>query len=83
MSEEEEIEGTLYMGTVIRYQKERRYGFIRVDDSDNDIFFHDSYLQMSGFKTVDLGARVSFEIGQNHKGPMAVKIHVDDYEENE
>lgn len=62
-------------GTVIWFSDPLGYGFIKPDGDDmKDIFFYYSYLQMDGFKTVKPESRVSFEIGENHRGPMAVKV---------
>lgn len=61
-------------GRVVWFRDHKGYGFIRPEDSDDDIFFHWSYLKMEGYKTVKPNALVSFEVGTNHKGPMAVNI---------
>ncbi len=55
-------------GTVKWFNPEKGYGFISQADGD-DLFVHFSEIQMDGFKTLDEGQRVSFEVttGQNGK----------------
>lgn len=65
------------IGTVLSFKDHKGYGFIREEDSGNDIFFHWSYLQMDGYKTVKPGIKVSYEVGANHNGPMAVQIRLE------
>lgn len=64
------------LGTVLSFKDHKGYGFIREDSSGNDIFFHWSYLQMDGYKTIKPGSKVSYEIGANHHGAMAVQIRL-------
>lgn len=68
-------------GHVVWFSDPRGYGYICPDGyepEENDIFFYYAYIKMEGFKTVKAGARVSFEIGENHLGPMAVNIQVEE-----
>lgn len=58
-------------GTVKWFNNEKGYGFIAPDNGSKDVFVHYSEIQGSGFKTLDEGARVEFEIGQGQKGPQA------------
>lgn len=67
-----------FFGTVIWFSDKQGYGFIRPDGENRDIFFHWSYLQMDGFKTIKPDARVTFEVGDNHRGPMAIRIQIED-----
>ena len=55
-------------GTVKRFNAEKGYGFISQEDGE-DLFVHFSEIKMDGYKTLDEGARVSFEVteGQNGK----------------
>ena len=55
-------------GTVKWFNPEKGYGFISQEDGE-DLFVHFSEIQMDGFKTLDEGQRVSFEVttGQNGK----------------
>ena len=55
-------------GTVKWFSSEKGYGFISQEDGD-DLFVHFSEIQMDGFKTLDEGDKVNFEVttGQNGK----------------
>lgn len=58
-------------GTVKWFNAEKGFGFIEQDGGGADVFVHYSEIQGSGFKSLDEGARVEFEIGQGQKGPQA------------
>ncbi|MEA3423374.1 MAG: cold-shock protein [Bacillota bacterium] len=60
-------------GTVKWFNSEKGYGFITVDDGE-DIFVHFSAIEADGFKTLDEGQRVEFEIIEGDKGPQASKV---------
>jgi CspA family cold shock protein len=55
------------------------FGFISTEESGykTDVFVHFSQIVMDGFKKLDPGQRVSFEVGSNHKGPMAVNVKLE------
>ncbi|KSZ60338.1 cold-shock protein [Rhodococcus pyridinivorans KG-16] len=63
-------------GTVKWFNAEKGFGFIEQDGGGADVFVHYSEIQGSGFKTLDEGARVEFEIGQGQKGPQAQGVHI-------
>lgn len=60
-------------GTVKWFNNQKGYGFIS-DESGNDIFVHYSGLNMEGYKTLEEGAAVEFEIKDSEKGPQAVNV---------
>lgn len=62
-------------GKVKKFNNEKGYGFIKTDDG-KDLFFHYSELQMEGFKTVNTGQSVEFEVVETEKGLRAVNIKV-------
>lgn len=62
-------------GTVKWFNSEKGYGFIAVDGGQ-DVFVHFTAIEMDGYKTLDDGSRVEFEIAQGQKGPQAEKVHL-------
>ncbi len=60
-------------GKVKMFNKEKGYGFITVEGS-KDIFFHYSELVMEGFKTIESGADVEFQMIDTDKGPQAKQV---------
>jgi CspA family cold shock protein len=60
-------------GTVKWFNAEKGYGFIQVDGGD-DVFVHFSAIQGEGFKTLDEGQEVEFEITQGNRGPQAANV---------
>ncbi|GAA3439854.1 cold-shock protein [Kutzneria kofuensis] len=61
-------------GNVKWFNSEKGFGFIAQDGGGPDVFVHYSEIQGSGFKTLDEGQRVEFEIGQGQKGPQAQSV---------
>ncbi|BCW04750.1 cold-shock protein [Micrococcaceae bacterium Sec5.1] len=64
------------LGTVKWFNAEKGYGFITVDDSGDDVFVHWSAIQMEGFRALEEGQRVEFELGEGQKGPQAESVRV-------
>ena len=60
-------------GTVKWFNGEKGYGFIAVDGGQ-DVFVHYSAIQAEGYRTLDEGQRVEFEVTQGQKGPQAANI---------
>lgn len=60
-------------GSVKWFNAEKGYGFIAVDNGP-DVFVHYSAIQMEGYKSLDEGQRVEFEITQGQKGPQAEQV---------
>lgn len=58
-------------GSVKWFNGEKGFGFIAQDGGGPDVFVHYSEIQGTGFKSLDEGQRVEFEIGQGQKGPQA------------
>jgi CspA family cold shock protein len=61
-------------GTVKWFNDAKGFGFIQPDDGSKDAFAHFSAIAMEGFKSLKEGARVSFELTDGPKGPMAINI---------
>ncbi|MGH9342478.1 MAG: cold-shock protein [Terriglobia bacterium] len=60
-------------GTVKWFNAEKGYGFISLDGGA-DVFVHFSAIQGEGYKTLEEGQRVEFEVGQGQKGPQAEMV---------
>ncbi len=60
-------------GTVKWFNSEKGYGFITSDDGQ-DVFAHYSAVQGDGFKALEEGQKVSFEITEGNRGPQASDI---------
>ena len=61
------------IGTVKWFNSEKGYGFISREDGP-DVFVHFSNIQMQGYKTLEEGQRVEFEIAQGRKGEEAQNV---------
>lgn len=64
------------LGTVKWFNAEKGYGFITVDESGDDIFVHWSAIQVDGFRALEEGQRVDFELGEGQKGPQAESVRL-------
>jgi len=60
-------------GTVKWFNSEKGYGFI-VGEDGNDVFVHYSAIQVDGYKTLEEGQSVEYEIEQSPRGPQAVNV---------
>jgi CspA family cold shock protein len=61
-------------GTVKWFNAEKGFGFISVDGGGADVFVHFSAIEMDGYKALDEGQRVEFEVTQGQKGPQAEHV---------
>ena len=60
-------------GTVKWFNAEKGYGFIQSEDG-TDVFVHFSAIQGEGYKTLEEGQAVEFEVVQGAKGPQAANV---------
>jgi len=60
-------------GSVKWFSPEKGYGFIEKDDGE-DVFVHFSAIQEDGFKTLDEGQTVEFEVVEADRGPQAANV---------
>jgi len=61
-------------GFVKTYSSQKGFGFITPDEGGPDIFVHHSAIQVGGFRTLDINARVQFEIIQGARGLQATQV---------
>lgn len=60
-------------GTVKWFNNQKGFGFIS-DEQGNDVFIHYSGIQSNGFKSLEEGQEVEFEVIEGQKGPQAVNV---------
>ncbi len=63
----------LMTGKVKWFNAEKGFGFIEREDGD-DVFVHFSAIQAEGFKTLEEGQEVEFEIVEGNRGPQAANV---------
>lgn len=61
-------------GVVKWFSAEKGYGFISREDEGGDVFVHYSAIQTDGYRTLEQGDTVEFEITQGQKGPQASNV---------
>lgn len=66
--EEQELKGTVKW-----FNAEKGYGFIQVE-GDNDVFVHYSAIQGEGFKSLEEGQQVEFDVTAGNRGPQAANV---------
>lgn len=62
------------VGTVKWFNDQKGFGFITPDEGGKDCFVHHSAIQAEGFRTLNEGDRVEFEVVQGTKGPAAENV---------
>lgn len=65
-------------GTVKWFNAEKGFGFIEREDGQGDVFVHFSAIEGEGYRSLDEGQRVTFEVTEDVKGPRAANVSVVD-----
>ena len=61
-------------GTVKWFSDQKGYGFVTPEDGSKDVFVHHTAIQGEGFKSLQEGQQVEFEVTQGPKGPQASNV---------
>ena len=63
-------------GTVKFFNAEKGYGFIAVEGGGADVFVHYSAIQAAGYRSLEEGQRVEFDVTEGQKGPQAANVRI-------
>jgi CspA family cold shock protein len=69
-------EQDMLTGTVKWFNNTKGYGFIVQDNGEKDVFVHHTAIQAEGYRSLQEGQRVSYEVEQTPKGPAAVNVQI-------
>lgn len=61
-------------GTVKWFNEKKGFGFITPDEGGEDLFVHHTKIEMQGFRTLQEGQRVEFDVTMGEKGKVAINV---------
>jgi len=61
-------------GTVKWFNESKGFGFITPDDGGSDLFVHHSEIAGEGYRSLQEGQKVEYEVGEGRKGPQATNV---------
>ena len=61
-------------GKVKWFNDQKGFGFITPDDASKDLFVHHTEIQVEGFKSLQEGQAVEYDVGESDKGPKATNV---------
>lgn len=70
------MENDKIYGVVCWFDWKKGFGYITGDNQTKDHFIHFSNILMEGFKKLEAGQRVRYELGANHKGVQAINVEL-------
>lgn len=74
--EKREQDKHMATGTVKFFNSEKGFGFISPSDGDKDVFVHYSNISGNGYRSLDEGQQVEFDVAEGRKGPEAQNVKV-------
>ena len=63
-------------GTVKWFDSKKGYGFITPENGEKDLFVHHTSIDMDGYKTLSEDQKVSYEVGDSDRGPVATNVTI-------
>jgi cold shock protein len=62
-------------GTVKQFSEKKGYGFITPNGDGEDVYFHYTAIEGAGFRPLQEGEQVSYELGESRRGEIATNVH--------